>query len=370
MNETDTEQLLRRVWAFAHVFVMLTGLEWIELLQNGSYIAIVPTILMLLAVVNFYSPQTNTFRAMLFTQVLFAISTLPDLQNHRYLMMFANVGLLSLAHNERYFNEKTRWYVSRLLIVTYFYATFHKINYDFLNPETSCATQFLSHVKSNLTFLNIPGPFLTYGTIFLEGLLVLLLLSSRLWKIAALIAVFFHVGLSFDYTKLFINFTGVMVSLFIIATCTMSRDSLFINRTTMRCLPIILGIILSALVTNLILRDIYVLLIHAVFLFWIGGLTALILINNPPSAGQFSIAGALLVVLFFINGASPYLGIKNRGSLNMYSNLLVSKDYSNHVIMGKSLDIFGFNGKTPDLPLGKVFPFRTVDPNDRSACVW
>ena len=55
-------------------------------------------------------------------------------------------------------------------------------------------------------------------------------------------------------------------------------------------------------------------------------------------------AGVLLLLpaLVFINGLSPYLGLKTRTAWQMYSNLTLDADYSNHFLISYSLDLGGF----------------------------
>ncbi|GEM_PF-6624189 len=49
----------------------------------------------------------------------------------------------------------------------------------------------------------------------------------------------------------------------------------------------------------------------------------------------------LIIALMFLNGSSPYLGLKTRTSFNMYSNLRLESGVSNHHFLGPSLDLFG-----------------------------
>ena len=63
-------------------------------------------------------------------------------------------------------------------------------------------------------------------------------------------------------------------------------------------------------------------------------------------------------LLVLINGFTPYMGLKNKGSWNMYSNLRVEAEHNNHLFMPQ-IRIFPFMDevcivKTTDKELGKI----------------
>jgi hypothetical protein len=48
-----------------------------------------------------------------------------------------------------------------------------------------------------------------------------------------------------------------------------------------------------------------------------------------------------VIALLWLNGLSPYLGLKTRTTFDMYSNLRLEADRSNHFLVPRSLDLFG-----------------------------
>ena len=55
--------------------------------------------------------------------------------------------------------------------------------------------------------------------------------------------------------------------------------------------------------------------------------------------------------LFFVglNGIAPVLGVKNRNSWQMYSNIRLEASVSNHLFLSRSLDLFGYLEQPVDL---------------------
>jgi hypothetical protein len=67
--------------------------------------------------------------------------------------------------------------------------------------------------------------------------------------------------------------------------------------------------------------------------------------ENKTAPLSFSIphlSFAILPVVVFLNGLSPYLGLKTENSYAMFSNLRTEGNISNHYIMPTSFQIFDF----------------------------
>lgn len=307
---------------------------------------------------------------MLILQIFYALSVLPDLQNHRYLAMFVNIGLLLGARDGVFFNPKTTWIIARTVLIVYFFATFHKLNHDFFDTTVSCGSQFLDHVKFLHSFPDISSTFIIYCTVVVEAVLTFLLVSPRTWKMAALVGIIFHLGLSFDYFKMFINFTAIMAGLLSMIANPLPIDNIILNKRNYKIL--LLFLITAFMLTgfNFISTDLYIFIVHSLLIVWCFGLILFLL--SSGSSFSFSNSGLeiILVCVVFLNGAAPYIGLKNRGSFNMYSNLQISSKYSNHLLISKGGDVLGFNGIQPNGILGKLFPFHPAGPEERDKCVW
>lgn len=364
------EFTLRRIWAFAHLFFLCSSLGWVTDLFDGSILNLIPLILFISIFGVIWSVNRSFFVLMIVSQICYAISTLPDLQNHRFLAMFVNFGLLIGVNRGEFFNTKTLWMISRSVLIVYFFATFHKLNFDFFDPEVSCASQFLDHVLDLFPGNQIPGAVVIYSTVIIEALLVILLLSSSTWKWAAVLGITFHLGLSFDYYKMFINFTAVMSGLLAIIAIQDGAKNFLLNQSTLKWLSILVMLSLITVSFGLLELEYYTFILHSGLIIWCSSLILLVLNSNYPLPTEVSKIHIFLICLFILNGFSPYLGIKNRSSLAMYSNLQVSPEYSNHFIIKKGYDLFGFKGVTPEGLLGKIFPFNPSGPEERGKCVW
>ncbi|HUE38831.1 MAG TPA: hypothetical protein VMR29_04965, partial [Candidatus Binatia bacterium] len=73
-------------------------------------------------------------------------------------------------------------------------------------------------------------------------------------------------------------------------------------------------------------------------------------------------AAIAVIALVWLDGLSPYLGLKTRTTLDMYSNLRLEADRSNHFLVPRSLDVFGFLRD-------RVAILETDDPDLRRAYV-
>jgi hypothetical protein len=67
--------------------------------------------------------------------------------------------------------------------------------------------------------------------------------------------------------------------------------------------------------------------------------------TNETGALSFSVPGALFLlvpILVFLNGLSPYLGLKTENSFSMFSNLRTEGNVTNHYLVPVSFQVFDF----------------------------
>lgn len=368
--DNSRELIFRRIWAFTHIFFLASSSDWIRdvfLLQPNAIFALV---ISALAITVVWSSNSKLFYSMLIVQICFAFYVLPDLQNHRSISALINIGLLLGFSDGKFFNSKTVWVIARSILIVYFFAAFHKLNYDFFDSKVSCGPRFLDHVKILFPQIWFSDSFVIYGTVLIEFLLVLLLLFPRTWKIAALSGIIFHIGLSFDYFKMFTNFSAVMCGLLSIAANPSPVENILFSQRALRSFSIILATAFCLVGFSIINNISYLFIVHSLFLIWCLGLIFLLFNSGSKYVVKVSRLGLIISSIFILNGIAPYLGIKNRGSYNMYSNLQISHEYSNHFLFKKGGDVLGFRGIQPPGFLGKLFPFNPSGPQERDKCVW
>jgi len=367
---SSEELYARRLWAMGMLFFLTISSELLSPLESISLHGFLAWMLFIALTIVLYAPHLPAFPIMLGTQIVYAISTLPNLQNHRYLCMFANIALLCCYDGKSYFNANARWATARLLVVVYFFAAFHKLNLGFLNPSTSCAALFEDNIRLVYPFFPKTGLFGIYGTIVLEFAFALLLCSKRAWRIAALSAVLFHLMLSFDYIKAFINFSGVMIALITISFASFRYTPRFHHPTLFKLLPLLL---VSSVFAQVLFAEpplVHIALVHiALLIYACGCFTALYRSLELPAMTP-SLAARTVIAVVLLNASSPYLGIKNRGAFNMYSNLQITHENSNHLIIPKSLNLFHFQSQTPQGFLGVIFPQESDNGIPNNQCVW
>ena len=258
-------------------------------------------------------------------------------------------------------------------VIFYFFACFHKLNADFLDPDVSCAVRFLEQ-----TF----APFASLGLTALPGVgtsVILATLAAELgvavglavprWRYAAcLLGAGFHLLLALDAPRVFYNFSAVMFA--VLWVCLPARDARRVaGHRALRALPFFRGYSCivglawgfpaeAARVTAFGFSGLW-LAFALTFLSHAGLLGRGHVLHfarvarrarplpsppAPPRRCSPRAAGVLLLLpaLLLLNGLSPYLGLKTRTAWQMYSNLTLDAATSNHLLVPYSLDLGGY----------------------------
>lgn len=252
-----------------------------------------------------------------------------------------------------------------VLLVMYVFGVFHKINSDFLNPETSCAVALWQQMPEPLSWLD--GPLVhyaaIYGTFVAEGVIVVMLLLSRLRHYGVVAGILFHALIALSDYAMYISFTVLSISLH---TLFLSDDGAgrIVASRGMRILRVRLsdpayggislllfgGLVLAAaageysLVTVLALP--FVLPLVLLVVRYGRSAEPLPSHSESPRARRSNrpaiIIGAAATVLFFVNCAMPYLGLKSAQVISMFANLRLEGGVSNHLILPHAPGPFGY----------------------------
>lgn len=266
------------------------------------------------------------------------------------------------------------------LVLLYFFAFFHKLNRDWLDPGVSCGTLLFS---SSSHLQGLPGTdFLLrilpiYGTLVIEAAIPLFLLFRKTRIAGIFIALLFHFMLgAFEYY----NFSALTYAVLYLFAPDEFPDWLrgWWNGSAVRgiylrfeatgltsrfktpalvtagaaCLALFIYASLSypARVPHIELKDpanIGKPRLYYAFLalWWIYGISLIAVFLLSLRTGhaaryrdrRFFIPAYAVTMLFplliVINGASPYLGLKTQTSWSMFSNLRTEGGYSNHLII-------------------------------------
>jgi hypothetical protein len=243
----------------------------------------------------------------------------------------------------------------------YFFSAFHKMNQGFFDAKISCLHWIQQGTLRSLgVFFELPEfviPILAIYVIvsqFLAGTLKLLGLFPLL---AFIITFSLQVPLGF-------LFTGF--SLFVISICLLEFFEGTKEAVTKTNVKLEIAILYGFIFSSVIIHHLSGFLVgnEKLFLFMIRSYLWIILVlissyvlyknvmnwemlknrfvrqENIPDNPYIRIASFLFFIGLFLNGLSPYFGIKNELSFAMFSNLHTEQN-SNHFVLGKQLRMSG-----------------------------
>jgi hypothetical protein len=230
------------------------------------------------------------------------------------------------------------------VVVLYFWTIWHKLNFDFLNPEVSCARRLTVGLLDKFGLADDPDAIALPGvlaTIVAEAALPIGLLFARTQRATA------YFGLVFHWILGCVGFSGFSSTMMLLLT-------LFLYPTAGRAFS---GYQRAVTFNRLALASYVSFLAFAKLVLgsspaWLGGslwyfvplvVFGLYRMNRGQARGGSAPAPvwqvlarprpALLVPLVsFVNGASPFLGFKTEYSYAMYSNLRTEGGRTNHLV--------------------------------------
>ncbi len=247
-----------------------------------------------------------------------------------------------------------RW----ILATMYFYGIYHKINTDFLDPAVSCGT---------LLYIFITEPFwldqwafgqnaAIWTTFVAEGVAMLVLFSRGYKKIGFLVGIPFHILIGWSGYSYFLNFSSIVLVTYALF---LPRDSIDLSTEWFKK---VFGSVSRAAWIGWIFA---IVCVFGTFAF-IGAFEDWRYLRTvqPTFKWPFSIVAFLfyayvfafvpwrasqtlpalrfkapyliiIPLIYFINGFSPYLGLKTEASVAMFSNLRTEGGQTNHLIHGQ-----------------------------------
>jgi hypothetical protein len=262
--------------------------------------------------------------------------------------------------------------VQWLTILAYALAFFHKLNADFLNPQTSCAVYGLREVTDywHLPAVEMPASaalIFPIGILLAEaGIAALHLLRYR--RVAWLVAISFHIFLTFTMAPAFVFVMAVGHAAFV------TREDLERLNEALDAHGVVLALIGAGMTAGSIAAhgewpDLT--MIPREFLLW--GTLGLLVAAFPPWRGEVwcrtdvrrprtmfaAVLPGVFACLFFANGLTPYLGVQFQHTAAMVSNLRIDRGCWNHLVVPESVRVrdeyiridevyFGEPGAIPD----------------------
>lgn len=313
-------------------------------------------LMLFLAICLINKPQSrHVFIALTSVQFFEMVVQLPFPSNHSIIQFFlglafisASINLHTLKKNIPNWDEIFIQTGSYLLLIMYIFGIFHKINTDFLNPESSCAvTLWKTYPFPDFIRNGVWAHYLAiYGTFLIEGIVLLSLIIKKARYYGVIIGVSFHIFLgfsSFAYYPAFSMLSIALHTLFLprssLDTFRNSKAHKYFDATKSLWPP--LSIAIAGLLLLFSYTD-YLNGLMALFALLSVPLLLFIIFYTKSEKGKAqttnpkSFIAIILAILFFLNCLMPYMGLKTRQTLNMFSNLHLENGRSNHLILNYS----------------------------------
>jgi hypothetical protein len=358
------------LWAVAALFQVSSTLWWARNLSPLTVNGLAETAVIATAFALVLRPAS--VRRLLFlalAQVASTLVALPTVPNHRLIASFVNLTIL-VAFAGVAWKDRTVPGVRLLAafapavrletLLVYGFAGLAKLNRDYFDPAVSCATDFYLDIQGVFPFL--PASDWAQGSaIYASAALELgiaLLLVTRLRRVGIAAGLFFHFFLALHPERHFFDFSSTMFALLFLFT----SPGLLETVRKVGPLPrirvvqaIAVGGFGLVLLTSLGWNDPgwppwFLLGRYVLWLPYGAGLIGLYLLalrRPDPASGphRFKPSGVgvtLVAAAVVANGLLPYVGLKTRSSFDMYSNLAVEGEGSNHLLVPDFLDRFSY----------------------------
>lgn len=378
------------LWAIGLVTHQFTFGFWVWAVNDISVLGWVVVLAALLVIC--YPKSTLLFITTVTLSLSYFYWQMPHLPNHIFYEWLTNFGLflvfltilfksgLKLSNSDFRDNIlKTFAPVARFsLLALYFWAVIHKLNWDYFNPENSCAVYLVNgyvwEFNKILAKLSLENHLFDYeysaftkivaiaGSLFLEAIIPLLLLfrSTRLLGIG--VGICFHFLLALHPHDGIYSFSALLIGAYFLFEPDRIWDA-FNNRLQLLkekypkfirfspwlslCMLALLVVVVSLEFQfpdkRIVFRSgflLYMLLAISAFLFWLPLFRQHLF---EGSEVKYKPIWGLMIIplLIFANGWMPYLGLKTENSFSMFSNLR-TEHTPNHLFIPGSLKVFDF----------------------------
>ncbi len=350
----NTPQTTHRI-AFVYIHAMATFYHhiWHNTYVDPSIHSVTAVLSLMAAVVALWFPfDWRAVAGLLVMNLVDVFFVLPAVPNHWLLTAFFDAFLLIALVVTRgapdvlsRIREPVAWGVA----ILYFYTGFWKLTTDFLNHDVSCGVLAWRRLADQVP--GIPadgfGPLLaTYGTLVLELVFPFLLVWKRSRGVTVFLFAGFHLLLGLDIIQNFANFSTVMWALLLV----MLDDDAFERLGTTG--PALLRVSRAWAVAMVLLQpfaavpSMHVIYLAMRWFLWVVHGPLVLWVFFRLAGGKLPDRSTLpwgwaFTVVVLLNGMMPILGLKTRNSWQMYANLRLEADASNHLLLPRSLDLAG-----------------------------
>jgi hypothetical protein len=243
-----------------------------------------------------------------------------------------------------------------LLLIMYFYGIFHKLNTDFLNPEISCATELW--VRAPIPEL-LKGALWAhysaiYGTLIIEAAIMLALIGNIGRYYAVLTGLTFHYFIGFNDFAGYVPFSAVSFGLHFLFLPASTLDKFQASRlyqwVSTSWHPYAASVFWLLFLGAWVYIGLTPTGIDKASIWGIMGVGIIFFVacygkqeeNTPINPLSSHLALNIFVLLFFINGALPYVGLKTAQTISMFSNLHTEGGRTNHILFDTPPYLFDY----------------------------
>jgi hypothetical protein len=367
---TPLTRVFNRAWAIATLFDKAWYGHWA---YSPTNFCVAAAALLLLA-----RPESGICLVVLcLAQVADYFSESTVMGNHTFIMIVVDAMIL-LASGQLAWRGEWRApeaaRIFRMILVPlrwnvlfmYGWATLHKLNTDFLNPDTSCVSLLMydaRHRSLVFSLFHPPAWMLQagiHGTLVIEAVIPLFLVFRRTRSFGLLLAFGFHSLLSFGPRNGFYAFSVVAFPLLFAfvdpgwgARLEQQMARLvwpqpgdwrgWLGRLSALLVLALLSVFSRRLGISRVCPAWFTydaLLLAFVFSDWRNSGRQALATREPHPLAVSNLSLLCLSGLFFLNGLSPYLGLKTETSFAMYSNLRTEGNRPNHLFFPGWMSIF------------------------------
>jgi len=281
---------------------------------------------------------------------------MPSLSNHTIIKNFFMLAVLlgglwhGLRGNGLDAFLRSLFVVGRwLLLLMYVFGVFHKINSDFFNVEVSCATALWQQMPAWLAWVDAVaiGRLTGWGTLLIESVIVIMLLVPGLRYHGIILGMGFHSLLALSGYALYATFSMLSFLLHLLFLSPQAANQVVASpgwQRWRRMRTNFNGSMLILVMAMLLLLLAYNGSYSEVGLLWLVIMLPVFVlivrhgkVAEPVSTRRMLTPRPLwlgiVVLLFFFNGITPYLGLKTAQSINMFANLALEGGQSNHYLI-------------------------------------
>jgi hypothetical protein len=374
-NEHLKFKVFSIIWCISTIFHQLTFTDWIRHSVLGWAVSIACLLYL------FFPQRYLIFVFALFGHVVVVYNRLPFVANHMVFEFLLNVTITA-AVIYYWIRSRTKeplsgdtpasiWQrytpVAQVsLIIMYFYVVFHKLNTDFFDPAVSCGGELFEGMVHNfyLTKIGFIGrlyeehalflrAFSVYFTILSEIMIPVLLATRRFRNLGILFGLFFHIVLPFHGHIGIYSFSALMYTLYVFFwdDVTFKRFYEFYEKHALKIRAYFVFVFVA--VVGAYFSGKWFLFNGSSTLFWFAYSVVYSYVFFFVARKSLFTAGEtnqqyktsilwFAVVVIFMNGTTPYLGLKTEMSYAMFSNLRTEDGKTNHFFIPATTQIFNY----------------------------